>query len=143
MAVAALFWILSKMLRETLWYKKDSYPVSLLILLFLTLWAVMLPAILIAMHKMGPPHYWTSIMIILPICFGVMMFQVLRKASAVLRIVLKVFILVVIATQVLFMLSFYGFIENHHEEIRGDYGVPYQFEQGNWEQQIENAARDM
>ena len=142
-AICALVWILTKMLGDMLWFQKEGYPPFLLVLLFLVLWSIVLPVLLTTAHKIGYPHYWVSIIIVFPICFGVMSHSVLRLLPVLWKNIARAFIVLCVATQVIFMLSLYGFLEHHHEKITGDYGVPYQFEKENWEAAIENAAIDM
>ncbi len=139
-AICAFTWVLSKMLKEIFFKKTEQYPPSLLILLFLVLWGALLPTILTAAQKVAFPHYWVSIIIVLPICFGVVMYNSMRKIPPLLQNILRSAIVLVVGTQVVFMMSFYSFLEHHHEKIAGDYGTPYMFEQSRWERDIENTA---
>lgn len=142
-AACGVLWILSRMMRDIFWYAKDAYPPYLLILFFLTLWSVLLPLLLTAAHTVGPPHYWVSIIIVLPICFGVLADEVLHVAPRFLKNIVQGGIILVVSCQILFLFSFYGFLQNHHERITGDYGVPYIFEKQQWQQAIEDSAAQM
>jgi len=142
-AACGVLWILSRMMRDIVWYAKDTYPPYLLVLLFLTLWSVLLPILLTAANTVGPPHYWVSIIIVLPICFGVLADEALHALPQFFKNILQWGIIVVISCQVFFLFSFYGFLQHHHERITGDYGVPYIFEKQQWEKAIEDSATQM
>ncbi len=142
LGVVAYFWCISKTIDSLKRSGAEALAPYKLMMLFLLVWSVFLLVFLSASNVSSPPHYWVSLMVIIPFCVVLFLHSIARHVLPVFRHVVHGILLIVIATNIVFMLSFYSFLENHHEKITGDYGTPYMFERDSWNERLESAAGD-
>ena len=139
-SVLAYFWCLNGTIASLRKRGRGGLEPYKLVVLYLLLWSLLLFTMLSAGQIESVPHYWVSSLFILPFCTVLFMQAMYRHMQRALQCVVHGFFLLVVTCNIIFMLSFYSFIEKNPEAIDGDYGTPFMFDREMWEGYLESGA---
>lgn len=107
------------------------------LLVLCCVWGIILSSIITAAQIQSVPHYWAPIIVTIPLCFAIATAKLISIVSPLWKTVLQICVVMIIGTHIVFVGSFYSFLQYHHEDITGDYGKPYVVNQEYWLHTIE------